>query len=96
MDWSLFVVQIVAAIATVAAAGLAAWAIWASTRERRLVFQLEVLRDLVAAVMRNEPETIQSLSMMLPMQDIQLTRASVHNPSTPSAEAKVAALGSPG
>lgn len=100
VDWLLFTFQVLSLVGTVAAAWFAYLAIRqakaqegqaqkALIHERRLDFELDVLRDLALAVPRLDTASMTGLAVMLPVADIPLTRASLHLTSTPLATRKV-------
>jgi len=106
VDWLLFAVQLLSLIGTGAAALLAYLTIKqakvqaresqeALVRERRLDFELDVLKDLVLAVARVDALNLRGLVVMLPTADVPLARASVGLQSTPQSAQKVAQLGLP-
>jgi len=97
VDWLLFSVQLLSVIGTLAAALFAYVAIRhakaqaadaqaALVRERRLDFELGVLKDLLQTVVRADPEGALALVTMLPIEDVPLTAAVLGVPSTPEAE----------
>lgn len=101
VDWLLFAVQLLSLIGTGAAALLAFLTIRqakaqalesqdALVRERRLDFELDVLRDLVLAVSRGDHLNLRGLAVLLPADDIPLIRVMVGLQSTPEAELKLA------
>jgi len=103
IDWLLVWIQVVGPILTIAAVTFAGLQIWvakrqaqqadaAMIRERRMEFELGVLKDLLAAVGQVDLLAITALGYMLPVDEIPLTRAAVGISSNDSANARVAAL----
>ena len=108
-DWIddvLLVVQLLSLLATAWAAWLAFRTIRetkaqarkaqaALLLERRLDFELNVLRELVLAANRLETVKIRAMAIMLPAEDVPVTRASVNLPSTAHAADEIAHLALP-
>ncbi|SRR6266568_2238631 len=106
VDWLLFGIQVISLLGTSAAAILAFLTIREAkrqakdatdtlVRERRLDFELDILRDLVLAVERVDAAAVRGLALMLPATDIPLTRAAARLPANDQAEARLKALGLP-
>jgi hypothetical protein len=102
-DQWLFWFQVASVFATIAAAGLAAFAIWqtkkqakesqdALVRERRINFELDLLRDLFLASEHVDLPRLR-LATALPIAAIPLTRAALGLPSSPEAVGMVLDLG---
>jgi hypothetical protein len=91
-DWVLFGVQLASLVVTVIAVVLAYLEIRWGQKERRLDFELTVLRELLVAASQIDMLRLQTLAWTLPDEVVPITRAAAMVPTTEEGEHIVARL----